>query len=270
MIAACCLATALIAGCAQGPRDTSVQSQVSQLLRSAYDVTVSRTSLEASIDISVKSGVDLIESGRGTTSVWFAKNAGQTQLSAKNGTSSATVIAVRLGNSFYEAPTQGELAAHKMDLIQLAKQNPDTLPEIQAAGLDPYQLLTLFSAVKWPESVLSEQPTVTADSTGRRTDYEVVIDVQRLSQYVSAADSGWLKVMARESGGASITVTASLDKNGVSTMTASLPVPASRPVASGGGSTHTTKIAPPTAPQLRVIVTETFDYNKPVSPITAP
>jgi hypothetical protein len=264
--AAAAVAAAVLAGCAQGRADEDSDGQVSRLLKAAYATTVARKSLAASVTVTVASGVTEVERGSGSASLWFAERAGRTDFSAVNATGSTTVVAVRLGDDFYEGRTQADLAGHLQNLVEGGQRDAQSLPQVRAAGLDPFQLLTLFSAVDWPGSVVAGKPVVKVDSAGQRTEYRLTVDARELARHVRPADRGWVTALAGQSAGHQVVLTATLNEHGIKTVSADLPVP-TPPPAHKDGETWT---APPTSVPVHATVTDQFDYGKAVAPVARP
>ena len=281
--AALVAAAAALAGCAAYPTTATsdVPSQVEHTVRAAYLGTTARPAVDANVTVTVRSGVDTIATGTGTADLWFTGTRGRTTLSVDDATGHTSVTAVRIGPSLYEGDTPAHVAAGRHDLVTQSASDPRDLPQIQAVGLDPFQLVTLLSAVQWPDAVADAQPRVTAvaGQTAPQTSYELVVDTARLAAHVDPADRGWLTELTGELHGARLAVAVTLDGSRIATIAADMPVPTPQiiqppdkknpPVT----STPTTRpsSAQPSAPaSLDAVVSEQFDYRSTAQPVAAP
>jgi hypothetical protein len=276
--AALVAAAAALAGCAAYPTSAAgdVRAQVERSVKAAYLGTTTRPAVVTSVTVTVRSGADTIATGNGAADLWFTGTRGRTTLSVDNATGRASVTAVRLGPSFYEADTPAHLAAGRHDLVTQSAADPRDLPQIQAAGLDPFQLTTLLSAVQWPDAVADAQPRVStvAGQSAPQTSYELVVDTARLAAHVDPADRGWLTELTGELHGARLAVAVTLDGGRLATITADLPVPAPRSAAARNkkipAAAGPSPSLPPTPTSLDAVVSEKFDYRTQAQPVAAP
>ena len=169
----------------------------------------------------------------------------------------STVVAVRSQNTFYEAKTEQALAGTGRDLIQTGHSDPAQLPQIQAPGLDPLQVLTLLGASLWPDSVTNAEPVVSADSSGQHTVYQLTVITAKLAAHEPAADRTWLKTLAADPQGAAITLDATITQGRLNTLSATLPVPMPQAMAKKVGEAS----ALPTPAPMSVYVSQTFSYS---------
>ncbi|MEY9966713.1 hypothetical protein ABIA33_004778 [Streptacidiphilus sp. MAP12-16] len=250
---------ALSAGCAATPAAGGVQVQVLAALRDAYQHTTALPAVAADVTETLQSGASPVLAGQGSVVLEFARRTGQTQLTV-GGT--RTVVAVRVGDVFFEASTPAALNGQGHDLAQAGQQDPDTLPQIQAPGLDPFQLTTLLGAVAWSDSVTGLEPVVSEDATGQHTAYQVGVDTAKLAAHEPPGDRTWLDALAHRPGGAVVTLSATVSQGRLDTVSAQLPVPA--PALPPRAS------ALPTPAPLSVLVAEQFSYTRRPAAITTP
>ncbi|MGH3627415.1 MAG: hypothetical protein ACRDRL_08265 [Sciscionella sp.] len=254
--------------------DTSTSSQVQQIgqmLLNAYEQTT--TAPGASIDVSqtVQSGTDPIAEAKGSYTVWFKARTGQTSLTLQGPNGSTTLVAIRAGSAFYSAKTQDKLSGNRMDLAAVGRGDPTKLPQIQAPGVDPFQLTTLLGAVQWPDTVKSLGPVVVDDSTGRHTEYQITIDTARLATHQDATDRAWLQAMASEPRGDLVTLETTVQNGRIDKITASLPIPAAPiPKIQPGKRSAPATPAYQTPPPASVVITEQFDYSAQPAPVHQP
>ncbi|MBC9729845.1 hypothetical protein [Streptomyces sp. TRM68367] len=253
----------MAAGCAATPDVPSSQGQVLSSLRSAYTNTQAQHTVTASVTETVESGVDTEAEGKGTAVLDFARGLGQTKLTV-NGQMS--VVAFRDQDKIFEAKSQAALAGKAESLLQVAHRNPDMLPQIQAPGLDPFQLTTLLKAVQWNDDVLNTEPVVVADSSGQHTEYQVTVSTAKLAVHVPAPDRAWLTALSRQTGGSSITLDATVSHGQLMTLAAHFPVP--RPKLTRRAAKITAALPKP-AP-VTVLVTDRFTHSAHLPSLSIP
>lgn len=248
------------AGCAYGA--TAQQSpvqQIGQMLLGAYEASTSAPGVVAEVSQTVQSGVDPVAQVNGSYTLWFKRQIGQSSLTMQNAGSSTAFVVIRAGSSFYSATTPGGLAGTRVDLNAVGQRSPDTLPQIQSPGMDPFQLITLLGSVQWPDSIKSLGPVVVTDSTGKHTEYQITVNTAELARHESGADKEWLGAMDREPNGKFVTLDVALDNGKISVASASVPLPAAPSPAVPDGKGPLVPQAP--APGS-VVITADFDYGK--------
>lgn len=252
----------LTAGCAGVSNTPDVHTATGRTLLSAYQKVVATNGLSASLTELVESGTDPIAEGQGTTDLWFGSRSGETRLTVDT---TATVVALRTSDEFYEGKTASTVGANRQDLSTTAREDPQSMPEIQAPGVDPFQITTLLSAIQWPDTILDVGPVVVSDSTGQHTEYEMTLDTSRLAGHVGGTDRAWLSALAAEPGGKTVTLDATLSGGVIASVTARVPLPNPQLPSTKSVPTYLPSPAPVT-----ITITETFDYGKPAQKVTPP
>lgn len=262
-IAAGGLVPVLAAGCAYGTATPSARQQVLDLVRDARQRTTALAAASADVTETVQSGTDPVAQGKGTATWEFPRGTGEMRLTVDGRT---TVVAVRVKNTFYEGRSRQSLAGTGRDLVRVGGQNPGAMPQIQAPGLDPFQVTTLLDAASWPDCVVTAEPVVTLDTAGRSTDYQMAVDTARLAAHEPPADRAWLTQMSRQEGGAVVTVVATIDRGRLGTVSAQLPIP--KPAALAKPAPGASAL--PTPQPMTVVVSERFGYTGRPAPIDVP
>ncbi|KUO11012.1 hypothetical protein [Streptomyces sp. DSM 15324] len=256
------LAPVLTAGCAYTAAAPSAQQQVVDELRGAYQHITALPAVTAAVTETVQSGTVAVTQGKGTLTWEFPRRTGETSLTVAGDT---TVVAVRAGDTFFEGRNHKTLAGSGRDLTDDGRTAPQSMPQIQAPGLDPFQLMVLLDGTRWPDAVVTSQPVVTSDDSGQHIEYQLGVDTARLAAHQRPADRAWLREMSRQPGGKVVSLVATLKQGRVATLTAVLPV--AKP-----SSTPTTKLTGP-APAVKpvtVVVAAVFSYEKRPTRIAVP
>jgi hypothetical protein len=262
-IAAGGLIPVLATGCAYTAATPSAQQQVIGLVHSAYQRTTALPAVTAAVTETVESGTVAVAQGKGTVTWEFPRETGETRLTVDGRT---PVVAIRVKNIFYEGKTPESLAGTGQDLGRTGARDPGAMPQIQAPGLDPFQLTTLLDATSWPDCVMNSKPVVTSDAAGQHTEYQLGIDTAGLAAHKTAADRAWLTEMSHQAGGSVVALVATLVHGRISTLSARLPIP--RPPSDA--KTASAAGALPTPKPVTILVTEQFAYTKSPDPITTP
>ncbi|MET8009871.1 hypothetical protein ABZU86_23535 [Streptomyces sp. NPDC005271] len=257
------LVAALATGCANTAAPPSARQQVIDRVHHAYERTTALPAVSAALTETVASGTSAVAQGKGTA-VWeFPHRRGETRMTVNGQT---PVIALRVEDTFYEGRTRKALAGTGRDLARTGARNPTAMPQIQAPGLDPFQLTTLLGATSWPDTLESAQPVVTSDDSGQHTEYQLGIRTARLATHAKGADRTWLTAMSRQPGGEVVTVAARLSHGRISTLSAQLPIPKPHSLAK---EPKGASIAPTPRP-MTVLVSAEFSYVKKPQPLAVP
>ncbi|MEU9790260.1 hypothetical protein AB0E27_06470 [Streptomyces sparsogenes] len=260
---AAALAAVLATGCAYTTAPPSAGEQLVERVRGAYGRTTALPAVSAAVTETVQSGTSPVAQGTGTVTWEFARKTGETRLTVDGRT---PVVAVRVKDTFYEARTRASLAGTGRDLVRDGGRDAKALPQIQAPGLDPFQLTTLLDATSWPDSLVSAQPVVTSDADGRHTEYQLGVDTAKLAAHAPAGDKAWLTEMSRRPGGATVTVVVTLAHGRIATLAARLPVPG--PPSAAKAATGASAL--PTPKSMSILVSARFDYATKPDRITPP
>lgn len=260
------------AGCGQqATADQSQVQQIGEMLLGAYKASTSVPGVEVQVAQNAQSGTDTFAEAKGSYSLSFKRDIGESDLRLQNANGLTSIVSVRSGASFYSAKSSKNLAGSKIDLDRVGDRSPGGLPEVQAPGIDPFQLITLLGSVQWPDSLRSLGPVVVSDSTGRHVEYQVTVNTGNLSRHEHGADREWLQEMSREPAGKSVTIEVTLAGGRISVITASLPMPPESvpaiPRGKQGGSVKSGVQAPPPS---TIVTTAEFQYDKRVPVIQRP
>lgn len=269
--AAACLLLLTVSGCADaGQRQSQVQ-QAGEMLWQAYHATASLRSVGASVNVTVMSGVDAIADARGSYALWFAAKVAQATMTLYSSSSPTKLYTVRDEGEFYAGTTMSKLANGRQDLTELAHLYPAQLPQIVSPGFDPFQLNVLLGSLRWPGTISSLGPVVVDSSGGQSTEYQLRVKVASLARHEPTIDKAWLTVMAKELGGALITLDVSVNDGKVSAVTARLPIPpAPIPTIRTGKDIKVPPSSLKKPPPASVVITEKFDYSARVPPVSRP
>jgi hypothetical protein len=260
-----------VSGCAAaGQRQSQVQ-QVGQMLWQAYHATASLRSADASVNMTVMSGVDALAGARGSYALWFAAKAARANMTLYGPSSPGKLYTVTYQGDFYSGTALSKLASGRQDLAEIARLHPAQLPQIVSPGFDPFQVNVLLGSLQWPGTISSLGPVVVASSVGQRTEYQLRVKAAALAQHEPAVGRAWLNVMAKEPGGALITLDVSVKDGKISVVTARLPLPpAPMPAIRAAKGTTVAPGSLKTPPPASVVITETFDYSAPVPAVSRP
>ncbi|WP_152626706.1 hypothetical protein [Streptacidiphilus carbonis] len=257
------MAVFLAAGCASSPTMPTATQQVHSTLLSAYHRTTALSATTASVNETVESGTDPVETAQGAVTLEFSRKRGETQLTINN---TDKVVVLRAGDIFFEAKTQSGLNGTGQNLIQVGRQSPQAMPQVQAPGLDPFQLTTLMGAIDWNDSILNMEPVVTEDATGQHTEYQLTVSTAKLAKHEPVADQTWLTTLSTQPGGAEITVDATLSQGRIQTLSAHLPIATPQAATKAAAS----KGALPAPQAMTIQVALQFNYTQQPQPIQVP
>jgi hypothetical protein len=113
-----------------------------------------------------------------------------------------------------------------LNLLDLGQRVPGSLPEVQAPGVDPFELITLLRGIDWKSDISEEWPVVVATSTGQQTEYQVTLSTKRLSHLLGNPDRAWVNALSDEKGGGRVTLQVTLDHGRIGSISGDLPIPA--------------------------------------------
>ncbi|HET9079864.1 MAG TPA: hypothetical protein VFO01_05040 [Trebonia sp.] len=273
--AAASLLLLTVSGCAVAGQPQPQVQQVGEMLWQSYHATASLRSVDASVNMTVMSGVDALAGASGSYALWFAADAAQADMTlygpSSPGKSPGKLYTVTDQGDFYSGTALSKLASGKQDLVETARLHPAQLPQIVSPGFDPFQLNVLLGSLQWPGTISSLGPVVVASSAGQRTEYQLRVRPAALAQHEPAVGKAWLNAMAKEPGGALITLDVSVNAGRISAVTARLPLPpAPMPAIKAGKGAGVPPGALKTPPPASVVITETFDYSAPVPAVSRP
>jgi hypothetical protein len=257
------LALFLAAGCASSPALPTAQQQVRSTLLSAYHGTTALPSTTAGVHETVESGTDPVATAQGAMTLEFARHEGETQLTVD---STDKVVLLRAGDRYFEAKTESGLRGTGQNLVQVGQRRPQAMPQVQAPGLDPFQLTTLMGALDWNDSVVALEPVVVEDATGQHTQYQMTVSTARLAEHEPAADRIWLTTLSTQPGGSEIILDVTVAQGRIQTLSGRLPI--------AGPQTETKAAAAkapiPTPPAMTIQVALQFDYARQPALISVP
>lgn len=258
-------------GCADtGQRQSQVQ-ETGEMLWQAYHATTSLQSVDASVNMTVTSGVDAIAGAKGSYALWFGEKSAQADMTLYGTAAPGKFYTVRDQGNFYAGAVMSKLAGSRQNLVETARLHPAQLPQILSPGFDPFQLNVLLGSLQWPGTISSLGPVVVDGSGGQNVEYQLRVKAAALAGHEPAVDKAWLTVMAKEPGGALVTLDVSVEDGKISAVTASLPIPsAPMPVVRAGKGARVQPSSLKTPPPAGVVVTETFDYSARVPPVSRP
>ena len=221
--------------------------------------------------MTVMSGVDALAGAKGSYALWFAAKAAQASMTLYGAPSPGKLYTVTEQGDFYSGTALSKLASGKQDLAEIARTHPAQLPQVVSPGFDPFQLNVLLGSLQWPATISSLGPVVVDNSAGQGTEYQLQVKAASLAQHEPEVARAWLTVMARETGGAVITLDVSVSNGKVSEVTARLPLPPTpMPAISAGKDTKVPPTSLKTPPPASVVITETFDYSALVPAVSRP
>lgn len=264
-------ATLLVGGCAHGPRIATIGQQVNSTVHDAYLRTVSVGTVESSIQIFIQAGPDTLTGVKGNAALNFRDGTAEATLTLEPG---GPMTVVSTSEQMFEghpatAPAAG-MAWNTIDLQRNAQKDPSQLPQIQAPGLDPFQLPTLLEAVRWPTAIAGERPVFMTSAHGTVTNFEILVDTAKLSALLHKADRAWLAEMSRETGGKTISLSVAVEQGRIKSITADLPVPAPAMPKTSKKPKVTVTAPSFTPPPLHAVIELQFDYRAPAISISVP